>query len=436
MLLLFHSCKRRGFVPRNQSILKRVIKAAAPFVLFFLVVTASAQERRLTVGTSLDLVGGRTNSYGLAGSSSLLQSSKPYFFFYGGYPSINFVSPSQHTVLNGSYTFGWTRTATQNSLDSQSHAANLSFSAAQSQHLKITFVDGFEMTDDAVSFNGFRGVSPSGEVFRFVFSPVSARIKSRTNSASLAIDNTISDKSSLTYSVSHSLLDYLTDSPTTTTGLSNQQRINGGLTYSRRTTQKDTWSVGYSASYFDFSNFHDSVSQKGHVGYNTKVGRDVTLDLTSGLAQVHDLTSGQSYLGYNASARLQKTIESKADQTRQERTPSQKTFSLYYVQDSGDAGGLGSTVDTRSAGFILGWNRPNVTLFADIAAFDMRGRLDNPYKARGIRGSAMIGVPLNREFSIQGGAQYQEYDHTSPYAFSQKRVYLTLRYNRPNLIRK
>jgi hypothetical protein len=435
MLLLFHSCKRRGFVPRDRSIVfqKWAVKATAPFVLCFLVATASAQERRLTVGTSLDLVGGRTNNYGLAGAGPV-QSTKPFFFFYGGYPSINFVSPTQHTVLNGSYTFGWTRTATQNSLDSESHAANLSFSATLSQHLKINLADSFQLTDDAVSFNGFRGVSPSLDQFRFVFSPVSARIKGRTNTSSVVIDHTINDKSSVTYNVSHTMLDYLSGS-TTTTGLSNQQRITGGLTYSRRTNLKDTWSLGYAASYFEFSNFHDSVSHKGYVGYATKVGRDLALDLTSGLSQVHDLTSGQSYVGYNASARLQKTIESKPD-PRQERVPSQKTFSLYYLQDSGDAGGLGSVSDTRTAGFTMGWNRPNVTLFADLAAFDMRGRLDNTYNARGVRGSAMIGVPLSRTFSIQGGAQYQQYDHTSPFAFSQKRVYLTLRYTKPNLIRK
>jgi hypothetical protein len=71
----------------------------------------------------------------------------------------------------------------------------------------------------------------------------------------------------------------------------------------------------------------------------------------------------------------------------------------------------------------------------NVSAFETRGRLDNGFSARGLQGAAMLGVPLTRTLSMMGGAQYQQYDHASPYSFAQKRVFISLRYSNPNLFR-
>src|SRR2546425_12834825 len=98
------------------------------------------------------------------------------------------------------------------------------------------------MTDDAATFNGFRGVTAPAEDFHFVFSPVAVRVTSRSNSAGFSADNTVTDKSSVSFSASHNLLDY--GHRRGVNGiLSNQQRVSGGATYNRRTTKYYTWSV-------------------------------------------------------------------------------------------------------------------------------------------------------------------------------------------------
>jgi hypothetical protein len=103
-------------------------------------------------------------------------------------------------------------------------------------------------------------------------------------------------------------------------------------------------------------------------------------------------------------------------------------LALYYTQSSGESSGLGSISDTRKAGFSMSRSGKTATAFIDISAFETRGRLDNTFSARGVAGTVSIGVPLTRTLSVAGGAQYQQYDHTSAFNFSQKRVFFSLRY--------
>jgi hypothetical protein len=131
-------------------------------------------------------------------------------------------------------------------------------------------------------------------------------------------------------------------------------------------------------------------------------------------------------IGYNTSASLQKRFRSTSAQTN--------SIVLRYIQTSGDASGLGSVSNTRQAGFSLRRDTRSMTAFVDISAFETTGTLGNSLNARGIQGTATIGVPLTQTLSIQGGAQYQQYDHTSPYAFSEKRVFVSLRYTNPTLL--
>ena len=119
-----------------------------------------------------------------------------------------------------------------------------------------------------------------------------------------------------------------------------------------------------------------------------------------------------------------------ADVTLEERLR-KAAISIYFVQLGGDASGLGSISDTRRAGFNVRFDSKRATLFMDVSAFDTKGTLDNVYDTRGAAVSASVGLPLNRTFSLNAGAQYQRYDHTADFGFEQKRLFVSLRMETP-----
>jgi hypothetical protein len=296
----------------------------------------------------------------------------------------------------------------------------LGFTNNFSKNLKITMSDAFHVTDDITTFNALRGFTPAAEDPSLLFNPVAVRAVSRNNNASVVTDYNLSEKSVLSFSGSHSLRDFNTSGPSGS--LSDLQHINGSVTLRRRTSGKDEWSAGYRASYFAFRTFQNALSDTGYVGYSTPVGGGFTLQLTVGVSNVQNLESRFSYVGYNTSAILQKSMSS-------------GSFSLQYRQSSGEASGLGSISDTREARFSVRHLVGDVTVSGNLAAFESRGRLDNPFDANGIQADGTVGTRLTREWTIQGGFQYQQYGRTSLYAFDQKRVFVSLRYDNPTLFK-
>jgi hypothetical protein len=377
--------------------------------------TLFAQERRYIVGTSIDFVGGGANSL----SNSSVSVGQHMVFFYALYPSIRIDSTGGRSLLNAAYSFGLNRTETGENLHSSTHSASLRFSTPLSQKWTIGLSDAFDQTDDAATFNGIRGVTPASEDFRFAFNPVASHVVSRSNSSSASAAYSLNDKSSLVFSGSHALRRY---EGLGQGGLSNQQYMSGSASYNRRTSKSETWSFGYSAAYSDFSSFENSFTHTGFVGYSAELGRDLLFHIELGGAQVHNLQSRDTYAGLNTSAALRKRLRD-------------DSFSLYYSQSAGGSSGLGSTSDTRTAGFSMSRKGRAASLFIDISAFDSRGRFDNQYGAKAVQGSASIGIPLTPRWSFQVGAQYQYYDKSSPYSLDQKRAFLSLRYNNPTLFR-
>jgi hypothetical protein len=71
----------------------------------------------------------------------------------------------------------------------------------------------------------------------------------------------------------------------------------------------------------------------------------------------------------------------------------------------------------------------------DISGFESDGTLDNPESMRGLAGAASIGFSISRYVSIHGGGEYQRILQTSLFAFTQHRVFVSLRFNNPNLWR-
>jgi hypothetical protein len=135
--------------------------------------------------------------------------------------------------------------------------------------------------------------------------------------------------------------------------------------------------------------------------------------------------SGMSkrFTSYEATASLQQDIN-------------ENSFHFVFSQDSGNVTGLGSVSKTRRA--TVGFGRAlgrRVNVFADVTGFESKGILDNTYGTRGLWASANMGFALTSKLSVQGGLSYQRYDQPSDFKTSQKRVFASLHYSLPNLLR-
>jgi hypothetical protein len=384
-----------------------------PLILVFALAATLNAQRRYAVGPVIDLVGGGSNRP--AGAISLGSGSQRFFLFYGVYPSITMTSRGARSVVDASYAFGLNRTETDQSINSQSHTASLRLSTRVSPSWNVSLSESFTATSDAATFNALRGVPRSPED-PLVFNPVAIHALARTNNTSILADYTLSDKSAISISGAHTVRNY-SGLGTTGGGLSDQQHTSGGIAYAR-TVGHAKWSLGYTGSYFDFANFSSTQSHVSRVGYSDRIVPGLTFQVNVGVSYLKSRGAETNYVGYNTSASLQKTITG-------------ASFSMYYTQDSGRPTGLGSISDARRVGLTINRAGRNATLFVDVSVFDTRGSLGNIFNTRGASAAANFGIPLTRTVSLQAGAQYQRQNSTL--GFTQKRLFVSLRYNNPNL---
>ncbi len=376
-----------------------------------------AQERQYVFGVTMDVVGGARNERTVAG---LAQGALPLSSYYGAYPSVILTSPGARSTIRGSYSFGAERSNGDPSARSDSHDGSFTFSKILSRNLNVSLSESLQISSDATTFNAVRGVTPPAENFSFLFNPVSLARTSRNNNVGVLTSYTLSDSSALSVNATHSLRSY--GSGLSDGALTNQQRISGSLSYTKRTTSRDSWGVDYTGSYYNFGNFENAHSDTVGASYSNILGAGLTLRMTVGASQVRNLGSGNGYVGYNASAMLQKVVQ-------------YSSVSLQYTQQTGEPTGLGSTSDTRTVAFSFRRFVNGRELIANVSAFDSAGTLDNPTDMRGISATGSIGHPMGRYFSIRAGGGYQRNVQTAQFGFTQKQVFISLRYNDPDFWR-
>lgn len=390
---------------------------ALTFVLTF-VVSAQAQKR-YSVGTSINLTGGVTNTLnGISGTNGFAiptqAPSERFFPFYGAFPSITFNGKGEHTGVDVSYSYGFNRARTDNL---QSHTGSFSLSKTLNPRWQTDFSDSFMSSSDASAFNALRNV-PSLPTTGFVFSPVAGQVTSRSNSAGFSASDQYTDRSSLSFSLRHTFLNYGSANGSFDSALMNQQQIGGNLAYNYKTGPHETWTLGYNAGWFTFSQSQNAFSQSALAGYSTNVFRDFTLSITAGVSETRE--GGASTVGLNSSASLGKTVNN-------------NSFVLHFTQTSGGTSGLGALSNARVAGLSLSHGGRHMNEFIDVSGFDSKGILGNTFSQRGVWGTASLGLVLSKQWSAQVGAFYQAYDHTSTFGFTEKRAFVSLRYNNPNL---
>ena len=385
-------------------------------------------QRRYSLGTAVNLTGGLANN--LYGFAAPVQSpNQPLSRFYGAFPSVSLVSTGAHSVLDTSYSFGFNRTRTGQNLDQQSHAASVNLSNTLSSAWKLDLSDTFMSSSNASTFNALRNVA-TAPTTTFVFSPVTTQFMSRSNTANAAATYQYTDHSSLAFTMAHNFLDYGSGNGFASGALLKQQRFSGDIAYNYRTARQESWTLGYSAAYFNFLQSENAYSQTAHAGYSNNVFRDFKLSFSAGISDIQSLSTqspgtqspgtGGGHIGYNSSASLGKQITN-------------SYFLLNYTQTSGEMTGLGTLSDTRRAGVSFNHASRRASEFVDISAFDIKGVLGNPYSLRGASATGSFGLVLAKDWSVQIGGIYQKYDTASSFGFAQKNVFISLRYNNPTL---
>src|SRR5262249_24440931 len=153
---------------------------------------------------------------------------------------------------------------------------------------KVNLADSFMSSNNVIAFNALRNVIADPTPI-FVFTPVSSQIVSRSNSANVGASYQYTDHSSLSFSIAHNILDYGSGDGSSGGALLNQQRIAGDINYSYKTGRQETWTLGYNAAYFNFSQSQNDYSQTAQVGYSNDIFRSYKLSFTAGVSEIQTL---------------------------------------------------------------------------------------------------------------------------------------------------
>ena len=376
-------------------------------------------QRVYSVGAGVSLVGGLDNNLQPTLPLPTSDAAKRSHF-YSIYPAVSLDSSGGHSVFSANYAFGWHRTDRDVSGESSSHVASLNFSRQVGARSSVVFSDSYSLTSDIQTFYALGGVQQTPEELVFVFSPLTTNQSYTTNVAAASFSHGFSERSTLSISGQHSLRFY--DTAGFNNSLSDQHTISGTVGYSRRLSERLSWILSGTSSHYNFDNFNNALTNVVRSGFTYVLGRNTQGSFTAGPSYVRNLTTAETQLNYELVASVQHKIK-------------ENSFSFQFSHDNGSTG-VGSISRTDQATVVFSRNlgrRVNVSF--DATAFDSAGILDNSVDSRGVYSSGNVGVNLAKRLSLHGGVQFQRYMKPNPYELTQKRVFVSLHYSHPNLLR-
>jgi hypothetical protein len=356
-------------------------------------------------------------------------SSNRWNQYYGLYPSMAWTSQGASSAFTAAYSYGYSQVHTLSDSHTQSHRANIGFSRPLNPQWTMSFSESFESTNNATDFDNGTGISTVNSTSPFFFYPISIDRTAYSNHSKVSMGYVVSDKSRVQFSATHGWRAYgpprvanaavqsLIQNSLTTT-----QIASGTVSYSRKISERETVSISYSGNLFAFTSTHSSASSDLDSDYSVQLAPDLTLRIGAGVTQVKSRSTTAGYVGYNATASLNKTFQ-------------RDSISFSYGQTTGRPNGLGSTSDSRRAGF--SWNRTYqyVQLGANANAFYTRGSLGSTTNIRAVAVNASVGIPISQNLALAANASYQRHSQSSQFAFERQRLYLALRYTNPSFIR-
>jgi hypothetical protein len=374
-------------------------------------------QRISTVGVGVDVAGSVDDNPPVSGGArpdSRVSSVSVY-------PNVTFTSQSEHGALTLDYAYGWNRLNTSPGVVFHSHSASAAYSKALSPKWSTSWSSSFSLTNDERTNFALRGILPTQDpaILRLLFDPVAVRQNALTIGTNASFSHPLSTKSSLTFAGGYLHRGYQSSD---SSDLSNQNGVNGSFGYSRRFSEHSTWDIYYDGSYYTFAKFNNAVTNVVRFGVNTQLTKDMTIGSNVGLSHAQNTGGGGGSSSYEASAHLSKALKD-------------NLISLSISQNFGHPSGLGSVSRNRQANVGLSRNvGSHVNVFTDISVFDSKGVLENRTGFRGGSATANVGFLITRSLSLHIGAQMQRYTRPVEFAFTQKRVFASLRYSHPNLL--
>ena len=381
-------------------------------------------ERVSTLRSTVSLVASLDDNprlYGDFGSSRLPDD---LFFTYGIYPSIELNSTGPHSTLGFHYSFGLNRVESEIHPDSESHTFGGEVNTQLTRNLRLRFFESFTRSSDLRTFNLFRGVLFTPEGIFFDSETIAVRQNRFENTASMTLDYALSPNSALSGGFGHSLRKFQENLPSFTRQLSDQNGFNGNLQYTQTIGPRTRWNLGYSAFLYDFEEFEGGRTHHGRVDLSHQISPSVSLSLGTGPSYT-EASSGQSgfFSFKNGSLSISKSLED-------------SLLSLSYWRRSGTSTGVGSLSDAQTLD--LRFSRPigrRTTVSSRVSFYDTQGLLDNPVDTRGISASLLFDFLLERSWVLVLGGSYQNQQGNNTFDVGRNRVFISLRYTLPELLR-
>jgi len=364
----------------------------------------------------------------------------------------------QNSSLDADYRFGFNHTIGNLRQPPATHTASLAFNTKLNARWSMGLSDSFSITDALGTVNSLNGLAPpSAGSSIYAFSPVAPRASILTNGAKADMTWALDPNSDISFTASHNIRKY--DSGiATTVFFPNQSQASGGLKFLQKIGVGESWGITYTATHSEYGNSRTAMAQSAEADYSKQIGANTTVQVGAGLTQVN--SGGAGNLNYDALASVVKTIQA-------------NVFSLSYTQSSTEQLGLGSTSTVRRG--TVDWHRPfgMLTAAASASAYKSEGTLSSTLDLRGLEAVTNIGIPITQKLnisatgtydntrgngaanlsqthliatgnigyamtttvSITGGVSFQDTKQTGTFNFTQKRAFISLRYNQPNLTR-
>ena len=313
---------------------------------------------------------------------------------YGLYPSVFLNSTGLQSNLQLSYAFGLNQNNSNLDLGSESHSFSGALDTALTRNLTLTISESFTRSSNFTTFNILSGIALTPQGLVFDFNTIALRQNSYANSTSLALNYTLSPRSSLSFGVGHSIRNF-EENPFFQNSLSDQTGFNGNIAYSRELNQRTGLNLTYSVSQNNFREFEEARTQNATVGLSRQVSPSVSIDLSGGPSYVRSQETNSDFLGYNASFHVEKAFE-------------ENLISLAYNHQTGTSTGLGSVSDTDT--LALNFSRPlgrKTNISANLSLYQTSARLDNPVELRGGTASILLGFLLSRNLTLNVTGTYQ-----------------------------
>ena len=126
--------------------------------------------------------------------------------FIGVFPMISLDSKGGSSSINATFAYGLNRFQTSNPVVNHTQSASLTFQKRISRRWNMVTSELFSRSSDANTFFALRGSGTDRDAPSF--SPIAANLTAITNEAHVGFDNQFSQKSTLSFSLSHSLRGY------------------------------------------------------------------------------------------------------------------------------------------------------------------------------------------------------------------------------------